>query len=88
MRSPQQCQVYWYNKLHPFLNYTKWTKEEDKLLLSLAEKSTGGNWETIALELKVLFKTELNATEHFMLNLSNILNAYSIWEVGKGNINT
>lgn len=46
--------MFWFNELHPLLNKEKWTKEEDKLLLKLAEEnSTGGNWDEIACELKV-----------------------------------
>ena len=53
-RTPHQCQVFWYNEVHPFLNKGKWTKEEDKLLLKLTEEnSSGGNWDSIARELKV-----------------------------------
>ncbi|XP_028417164.1 myb-like protein L [Dendronephthya gigantea] len=52
-RTPHQCQVFWYNELHPLLNKGKWEKEEDKLLLRLAEEnSCGGNWHKIATELK------------------------------------
>ena len=51
-RTAHQCKLFWYNELHPLLNKGKWTKDEDKLLLKLAEESTGGDWDKIACELK------------------------------------
>lgn len=63
-RTPHQCQVMWYNELHPHLNKGKWSKEEDKLLLKFAEENdTDGNWEKIARELKVNWVVFHHVTE-------------------------
>jgi hypothetical protein len=38
---------------HPSLDKGTWTKEEDKLLLSLAQQHKGHNWEEIAKHMPV-----------------------------------
>ncbi len=40
----------------PKINKSAWTKEEDKMLLSLAKKYKGHDWITIAKELGVQFR--------------------------------
>lgn len=51
-RTPSQCEIYWYNELHPLLNKDLWTKDEDKQLLKLANENNNEDWNKIAHELK------------------------------------
>lgn len=47
------CKLQWLLVDHPEINNDEWTKEEDKLLLSLVSKYQEHDWETIAQELDV-----------------------------------
>lgn len=49
--TPKSCQLMWKNLLHPTINNGTWTKEEDAMLLALADESGGKHWDTIAAEL-------------------------------------
>lgn len=50
-RKARDCMVQWTNYLHPKYTNLKWTKEEDKKLLSLVEDTRGRDWIRIADEL-------------------------------------
>ena len=52
-RDEFECQVYWCNVLHPSINQSKFTKEEDSKLIKLARKYKDCSWENIAKELNV-----------------------------------
>jgi len=45
--------LYWKNFAHPAINTSKWTYEEDKMLLNLVVKYEGVNWEAMATDLQV-----------------------------------
>uniref|UniRef100_A0A1B6ECZ0 snRNA-activating protein complex subunit 4 n=1 Tax=Clastoptera arizonana TaxID=38151 RepID=A0A1B6ECZ0_9HEMI len=45
------CSLYWHNYLKPSINKSDFTKDEDEMLLKLAEEYNGENWEKIVEEL-------------------------------------
>ena len=49
--SPQACKAFWTLFLHPSINNSKWTEEEDAKLEVLVKKYSFQNWEAIAKEL-------------------------------------
>lgn len=49
--TPKACELMWKNLLHPTINKSSWSKEEDRLLRALAEACGGRRWDTIAEEL-------------------------------------
>ncbi len=45
------CELMWKNLLHPSINCSQWDQEEDRMLMKLAEASSGRLWDSIAAEL-------------------------------------
>ena len=50
--SPKECKLQWQNQVHPSINRSKFTPEEDKLLKRLAEALHGQDWDAIAREME------------------------------------
>jgi hypothetical protein len=50
-RSGIDCKLRWISHDSPSINKSNWTKEEDKLLVSLSRKHRGHNWNFISNEL-------------------------------------
>ena len=55
-RKARDCMIQWTNYLHPKYTNLKWTKEEDKQLLSLVKDYRGRDWVRIAEELNSFVK--------------------------------
>ncbi|XP_068085149.1 snRNA-activating protein complex subunit 4-like [Anabrus simplex] len=53
MRSDSECRLMWENYLHPDINKSEWTREEDIKLQTLAENYKFQDWDTIAKELEM-----------------------------------
>lgn len=49
--SAKCCELMWKNMLHPTINRASWTREEDNLLMHLADTHQRTDWDQIALEL-------------------------------------
>ena len=59
-RKARDCMVQWTNFLHPKFVGLKWTKEQDKQLLSLVEEHNGRDWIRISDELSSTVKQQTN----------------------------
>ena len=52
VHSPKECQLQWQNLVHPSINRSVFSPEEDKLLKRLAEALHGQDWDSIAREME------------------------------------
>ena len=50
--SPRECQLQWQNNVHPTINRSVFSSDEDKLLKRLAEALKAQDWDTIAREME------------------------------------
>ena len=50
-RSPRMCQLQWQNRVHPSINSSSFSPDEDKLLKQLAEALNSQDWDSIAKEM-------------------------------------
>ena len=50
-RSPRVCQLQWQNRVHPSINSSSFSPDEDKLLKQLAEALNSQDWDSIAKEM-------------------------------------
>ena len=63
-RKARDCMVQWTNFFHPKFVGLKWTKEQDKQLLSLVEEYDGRDWIRISEELNSTVKQQQQKTTH------------------------
>ncbi len=49
--SATSCKLMWQNLVHPSVNTSAWTKEEDERLKALVQEVGGRHWDAIADEL-------------------------------------
>ena len=52
-RAGIDCKIRWLNVDSPTINKNEWTKDEDKILLSLAKDHHAHDWDSISRELGV-----------------------------------
>ena len=50
-RSPRVCQLQWQNRVHPSINSSSFSPDEDRLLKQLAEALNSQDWDSIAKEM-------------------------------------
>ena len=50
--SPRECQLQWQNLVHPSINRSVYSTNEDKLLKRLAEALQAQDWDNIAREME------------------------------------
>ncbi|EPZ32632.1 hypothetical protein ROZALSC1DRAFT_27161 [Rozella allomycis CSF55] len=71
-RTPHDCLIRWTVHLHPAINHSEWTKEEETTLLSLAGKHKFRHWAKIAEELGTN-RTSSACFIHFQRKLNKTL---------------
>ncbi|XP_065059331.1 uncharacterized protein LOC135686883 isoform X3 [Rhopilema esculentum] len=71
-RTEKECRIRWLNIEHPCINQSKWTKEEDTKLVSLARKYSNRHWERIAQDLGT-FRTPVQCFQRFQRSLNKDL---------------
>jgi len=78
IHSPKSCELQWKNQIHPSLNQSAWSRNEDKLLKSLAEMSGGTDWNFISEQLGT-DRTPISCMQRYMRKL-NVAQSKRRWD--------
>jgi len=78
IHSAKSCELQWKNQIHPSLNQTAWSRDEDELLKCLAEMTGGTGWNFISEQIGS-DRTPISCMQRYMRKL-NVAQSKRRWD--------